>query len=226
MATETRTESPEEQRPPRSPDEFDREISRRTVLGFLAGILGLTAIAMWAMWPLSGYLHERALERTGPLTEIQQMRNEELREIHRRRAETEVRIYPHLAFPEDVESIPSPPVQVAPWVDMRHFLSDQEESLTMLGWTPGSSTKAHLPIEEGIEKVLDKGLPVDPSMGPRLRPSGVPGVAGAVGGSGSAGEGTAAQDGSENTDDAEGNGAPSAEAPGTSGAESAGTGGS
>lgn len=241
MATETRSEHPPEGHAPRSPDEFDREISRRTVLGFLAGILVLTAVAMWGMWYMSAYLHELALERTGPLTEVQQQRNQTLEELNRRRAQTEVRIYPHLTLPEDVESLPSPPIQVAPWVDMGHFLSQQEESLTMLGWSGGGSSKAHLPIEEGMEKVLQEGLPVQPSLEPRPQPSGLPGVAGAVGGSdapggtgddageGSGGEGTAPPDGSQNDAegrDAEGRGAPDAGARSTSGAESAGSEGS
>lgn len=188
MATETRHP---EQHPEQHPDaaaRFDQEISRRKVMWTGVGILGLTGISMVLMWWLSAFLYDLATSRDLPLTEVQQMRRQQLREENKVRAQTETRIFPHLEYPEDAhypgglvyDHEPYPPdpdvpivpvVQVAPWIDMETFLHDQARIQESLGWDrpnpddPGQG-KAHLPLSLARERFLAQGPPVQPPSQP------------------------------------------------------------
>jgi len=187
MATETR--HPEDRVPGDDGEvRFDQEISRRKVLWAGVGILGVTLAAMALMWWLSSVLLDLSRSRDLPLTEVQTMRRQQLREENRVRAQTETRIAPHLVYPEDAaypgglvfDHEPYPPdpdvpvvpvVQVAPWIDMETFLREQARVQEGLGWDrpdpdDPSRGQVHLPLELARDRLLAENPPAQPPRQP------------------------------------------------------------
>lgn len=177
MATEAQHREMEHEEMEHEEMQFDQEISRRHVFASLAGILLVTVLAMVLMWPLSRYFVESSRARDLPLSEVQKMRRQQLEQENQMRARMEVRVFPQLEFPWDVQHPapliydhrpfppdpkvpPVPVVQVAPWRDMEAFLEEQRRIQGSVGWDDPEGRKAHIPIEQAKDKVLREGLPV------------------------------------------------------------------
>lgn len=187
MATETR--HPEGQAPGEDGEvRFDQEISRRKVLWAGVGILGVTLASMALMWWLSSTLVAQSRSRDLPLTEVQKVRRQQIREENRVRAQTETRIAPLLVYPEDAaypgglvfDHEPYPPdpdvpavpvVQVAPWIDMETFLREQARIQESLGWDrpdpeDPSRGQVHLPLSLARDGWLAEKPPTQPPRHP------------------------------------------------------------
>ena len=76
-----------------------------------------------------------------------------------------------LAAPVEVlPKQPEPALQIAPWVDLKQFRSDQEAHLSSYGWVDEKTGVARIPIARAKELLLQRGIPVrpelaDPSLG-------------------------------------------------------------
>lgn len=62
---------------------------------------------------------------------------------------------------ENVRTLPpGPRLQVAPERDLGRYLAGQEQELTSYGWTERQSGKVRVPIDQAMDLLLKKGLPV------------------------------------------------------------------
>lgn len=67
----------------------------------------------------------------------------------------------------DIERVPPPPrLQQTPAADMAAYLRRENERLQSYGWADTARTAAHIPIEQAMRRVAERGLPYDTTARP------------------------------------------------------------
>jgi hypothetical protein len=109
---------------------YDRELNLRTILGFCAGVVGVTIVALLVMWWMSDSFkrQEQAKDAApSPLAEAQ------------------------------LDPIPpGPRLQPTPPRDMDELRVRDREALTTYGWVDKPSGIAHIPVDRAIQILADQ----------------------------------------------------------------------
>lgn len=125
-------------RPQHAPAEFDSEIHVKAILGVLAGLALLVALAFGGMIAFSGYLKSRSIARDPeplPLAEANAPRPR-----------------------------PRAALQADPTADMTRFAREEEAAVSSYAWVDRAAGVAQIPVSRAIEIVAERGLPVPPPL--------------------------------------------------------------
>jgi hypothetical protein len=109
------------------------DVNIRAILGFGAGLIGVTIVVLFLVWLLFGYFTSR--------------------EAHQAPAE-----YP-LAASQGERMPPEPRLQSAPREDLRELRAGEDEVLRGYGWVDKNAGIVRIPIDQAIRLTLERGLP-------------------------------------------------------------------
>jgi hypothetical protein len=120
--------------------DFDREINYRAILGFVVGIILLTALAFGLAWRLDLGLREHMLSQDEPPSPV---------------AEQTPRSIP-----------PRPLLQTRPYQDLIELHAVEDSVLNSYAIVDANAGKVRIPIDEAMRRVAHDGLPQWPAVNP------------------------------------------------------------
>jgi hypothetical protein len=109
---------------------YDRELNLRAILGFCAGVLGVTIVALLVMWWMS--------------------------DSFKRQDQAKDAAPPPLAEAQLDPIPPGPRLQPAPPRDMDDLRARDREALTTYGWVDKTSGIARIPVDRAIQILADE----------------------------------------------------------------------
>jgi|SRR5579871_1003604 len=118
-----------------------RDLSPPGVLLFLVGLAVVSVLIYFMLWGFYGYLNgfrQQPKRAAAPLETVHDNPNTE----------------------ERVQRFPEPRLQPNPPADLNKFRAQEEEILNSYGWTDQQAGIAHIPIEQAIDIIAARGLPV------------------------------------------------------------------
>jgi len=118
-----------------------RDLSPHGVLLFLVGLAVISVLIYFMLWGFYGYLNGFRLKPERPPAPLETVHDN---------ARTE----------QEIQSFPEPRLQPNPAADLNKFRSQEEEILNSYGWVDPQAGVAHIPIEQAIDIIAARGLPV------------------------------------------------------------------
>ena len=124
-----------------------RDLSPLGVLLFLVGLVIVSIVIYFIVWGFYGYLsgfHERKERTAAPLQTVHDNANTE----------------------QEIRRFPQPQLQPNPVADLNKFRAQEEQILNSYGWVDQQVGVAHIPIEQAIDIIATRGLPVRQAQPP------------------------------------------------------------
>jgi hypothetical protein len=118
-----------------------RDLSPHGVLLFLVGLAVVSVLIYFMLWGFYGHLNAFRQQKKQPAAPLETMHDN---------ATTE----------RDVQRFPEPRLQPNPAADLNKFRAQEEEILNSYGWVDQQAGVAHIPIEQAIDIIAARGLPV------------------------------------------------------------------
>ena len=118
-----------------------RDLSPHGVLLFLVGLAVTSVLIYFVLWGFYAYLngfHGKQARMPSPLQTAHDNMNTE----------------------RVVQGFPQPQLQPNPAADLNKFRAQEEEILNSYGWADQQAGIAHIPIEQAIDIIAQRGLPV------------------------------------------------------------------
>jgi len=109
------------------------DVNIHAILGFGAGLIGVTASVLFMVWLLFGYFTSREARQAPPE-------------------------YP-LAASQGERLPPEPRLQSSPREDLRELRAAEDDVLGSYGWVDKNAGVVRIPIDEAIRLTLQRGLP-------------------------------------------------------------------
>ena len=120
-----------------------RDLSPHAVLLFLVGLAVVSVLIYLMLWGFYGYLNSFRGQKVQPISPLQTAHD-------------------NLNPPTEkvIQSFPQPRLQPDPPADLNKFRVQEEEILNSYGWADQQAGVAHIPIEQAIDIIAARGLPV------------------------------------------------------------------
>ena len=120
-----------------------RDLSPHGVLLFLVGLAVVSVAIYFVLWGFYGYLNAFRGQKVQPISPLQTAHD-------------------NLNPPTEkvIQSFPQPQLQPNPVADLNKFRVQEEEIMNSYGWTDQQAGVAHIPIEQAMDIIAARGLPV------------------------------------------------------------------
>lgn len=120
-----------------------RDLSPHAVLLFLVGLAVVSVLIYFMLWGFYGYLNAFRQQKTRPISPLQT-------------------VHDNLNPPTErvIQSFPEPRLQPNPPADLNKFRTQEEQILNSYGWVDQQAGIAHIPIQQAIDIIAARGLPV------------------------------------------------------------------
>lgn len=120
-----------------------RDLSPHGVLLFLVGLAVVSVAIYFVLWGFYGYLNAFRQQKTQPMAPLQTAHDN---------------LNPPTA--KVIQNFPQPQLQPNPVADLNKFRVQEEEILNTYGWSDQQAGIAHIPIEQAMDIIVARGLPV------------------------------------------------------------------
>ena len=118
-----------------------RDLSPHAVLLFLVGLALVAVIIYFMLWGFYGYLNAFHQQRKQPAAPLQTLHD-------------------NIGTEKIIQRFPEPRLQPNPPADLNKFRAQEEEILNSYGWVDQPAGVAHIPIQQAIDIIAARGLPV------------------------------------------------------------------
>lgn len=118
-----------------------RDLSPHAVLLFLVGLAVVSVLIYFMLWGFYGYLNAFRQQRKQPAAPLQT-------------------VHDNVTTEQDIQRFPEPRLQPNPAADLNKFRAQEEQILNSYGWADQQAGVAHIPIEQAIDIIVARGLPV------------------------------------------------------------------
>jgi len=118
-----------------------RDLSPHAVLLFLVGLAVVSVPIYFMLWGFYGYLNAFRQQKKQPAAPLQT-------------------VHDNVTSERDIQRFPEPRLQPNPAADLNKFRAQEEEILNSYGWVDQQAGVAHIPIEQAIDIIAARGLPV------------------------------------------------------------------
>jgi len=128
---------------------FERQdLGSRPIIGFIVSLVVLGVLTYYVLWGMFHFLdaynrrHQRVVS---PLAQV----------------EMDTRI----VTPASIQRFPEPRLEDNERTELNDFRYAEEEKLNSYGWVDQNAGVAHIPIDEAMKLVAQRGLPTTPQAG-------------------------------------------------------------
>lgn len=118
-----------------------RDLSPHSVLLFLVGLAVVSVLIYFMLWGFYGYLNAFRQKPQRPAAPLEAVHGNENPE-------------------RAIQRFPEPRLQPNPAADLNKFRTQEEQTLNSYGWVDPQTGVAHIPIEQAIDIIAARGLPV------------------------------------------------------------------
>lgn len=126
-----------------------RDLSPHGVLLFLVGLAVVSVLIYFMLWGFYGYLNAFRQQKARPAAPLQTAHD-------------------NLNPPSEevIQRFPEPRLQPNPAADLNKFRAQEEEILNSYGWVDQQAGVAHIPIDQAMDIIAARGLPVRQTQSP------------------------------------------------------------